>query len=102
MAQCDDLAPDILARYFGEQCTPDERAMVERWIAQDAAHQLRVAEMRRIWERSQHLMSSRQVDAAWHSVRGRIAVPFSRSTVMHPTSWIQVIRDRTRVVLPLA
>ena len=54
-----------LARYVTDQCSPDEAAEVERWIALDPARRQAVRDMRAIWANAQVAPTGWDVARAW-------------------------------------
>lgn len=63
----------LLDRYFSSECTPEEAATVERWIAADGSHAELLAFIRRIWEEGGVARPTIDEEADLRALRARIA-----------------------------
>lgn len=82
----DDIGWEILDRYFGGQCTPDEIEGIERWAERGPAHAEFLASARAAWEATGVVPKRFDVDAAWGTVRRRMGSP-ARPAVMRLLRW---------------
>lgn len=71
----DDTALALIVRYVSGECTPEEMAAVERWIAEDPARARTAERLDRLWRAGADLRDSEvsesldwDVDAAWRRV----------------------------------
>jgi transmembrane sensor len=61
-----------LARYVTDQCSPDEAAEVERWIALDATRRTAVRDMQAIWANAQVAPTGWDVARAWQELSPKL------------------------------
>ncbi len=61
-----------LARYVSDQCSPDEAAEVERWIALDPARREAVRDMQAIWANAQVAPTGWDVARAWRELSPKL------------------------------
>jgi ferric-dicitrate binding protein FerR (iron transport regulator) len=54
-----------LARYFAEECSSDERAAMDAWIAANPHRPAQVEALRAVWTRAEGMPTPHEVDAAW-------------------------------------
>jgi transmembrane sensor len=84
----DDLDPRILAQWLAGDLDPDDRAVLERWLAADPEHALQLARARELWRRAgdQARTEAREPDpneaARWAGILG--AIRDRPSTLEHP------------------
>jgi len=82
---------DLLDRYFGGACAPDELTRLERWLADDPARAEQIDRARGVWEASLPVPDDTadgdrfDARAAWAAVQGRIAAAPSAVRTMRPT-----------------
>lgn len=66
----------LLSRYIAGECTAEEKRRVERWVAQDPAHQAELDELRALWDEAEKPEPAWDVEAAWaRTVQRFDAVP---------------------------
>jgi transmembrane sensor len=63
----------LLARYLAHECSAQERAAVERWMASDPAHRQELEALRALWDGAADLPPAARTDAMWDSLSRRIA-----------------------------
>src|SRR5689334_5497922 len=61
-----------LGRYVTDQCSPDEAAEVERWIALDPTRRKAVRDMQAIWANAQVAPTGWDVAKAWQELSPRL------------------------------
>ena len=67
-----DVDDKLLAKYVAGECSERERALVQRWMAQDAAASDRVARLQRIWDAAETPSSQWDAEAAWAQLSERV------------------------------
>lgn len=65
MPREDDIDWVLVARYLAGECTPEQRAIVERWAASSPEHRLELEMLRESWENAASVPSSSRVDSMW-------------------------------------
>jgi len=74
----------LLERYFAGECSPEEIAVVRRWIAEDPTRDRLVAVMRAAWERTGAMPSRRDASAAWSALAARLRAHDDDSLTAQP------------------
>lgn len=74
----DSLDWTLLGRWFAEECTPAERAIVERWLAASPTRAAEMAALRRWWEMAADVPAPARVDALWDGLATRIRAEGAR------------------------
>jgi transmembrane sensor len=95
----DELEWALLGRYFANQCTPDEQALVEAWIEREPARHAEVERLRRWWENAASIPSSQRVDGMWDALDKRIRQT-SEGRVVAPALPRRSTRDEVGGVVP--
>ena len=107
---------DRLVHYLAGECSEEEEAAIEAWIAADPAHRQHFDEMRALWQAAGRAPSGvRDVDRMWNRLKDRMrasAVPSEaarrprpprerarRSPAARPSSWRQGIRTAAVAVV---
>lgn len=103
------MSDELLGKYVAGETTPDERAAVRQWLADDPDHPRQLARFERIWQAAGNRSepANRQAfdtDAAWNRVRGQMKQPGQSDYehVMKPirqTHWISLARVAATVLL---
>jgi ferric-dicitrate binding protein FerR (iron transport regulator) len=68
----DGVDDEILYRYLAGECSAEEEAFVEQWIAESEAHRDRFERIRRLWTLTDRSVEVRDVDQMWASLADRI------------------------------
>ncbi len=68
----DGIDDELLFRYFADECSPEEEAAVEEWVAEAEPHRDHFEEMRRLWTLTERSASNWEVDRMWASLSNRI------------------------------
>jgi transmembrane sensor len=76
----DDSQWSLLARYFAGECSPAERADVERWAAASPERAADLEALRAWWENATMLPSAAHIDAMWQGLTRRIRAADARAT----------------------
>ena len=74
----------LIARFFASECTPTERAIVERWVAARPERQAELEALRRWWEMAADVPAPARVDAMWNGLHRRIHGDSARSVTPVP------------------
>ncbi|HWZ60009.1 MAG TPA: FecR domain-containing protein [Gemmatimonadaceae bacterium] len=94
----DDALWARLARYVGEECSPEEAAAVRAWAADDPSHEALLAELTLAWEQSRGAPTPVDVDRGWRAIAGEVAATIrpapartrARLTVVPPRRQVAV------------
>ncbi len=72
MERDDDTDWTLLARFLAGECTPAERAALQRWLGEDPSRRGELAALRDAWERAATLPPPSRVDAMWNRLAARM------------------------------
>jgi transmembrane sensor len=100
MLREDDIDLALLGRYFTNDCTPEERVLVDGWIERDPGRRAEVAALRRWWENAASIPSAARVDGMWNALAARIRQVTPGAERSRPSPPIPV-RVQRESVLPL-
>src|SRR5690349_6175604 len=67
-----DVTSVMLARYLADECGPQEREEIRRWIEADPARREMIASLESIWLQGQARRATLDVDAFWATIAGRL------------------------------
>lgn len=89
------MTDELLGKYIAGETTPDERAAVRQWLADDPDHLVELARFERIWQAAGNRSEpeNRQMfdtDAAWNRVRGQMHVAKPVRQTPRWITWAQV------------
>jgi len=96
-----------LTRYVTGECSPDEAAEIERWLAADPRRQDELAELRRLWDQAGALPSGSRIDAMWRDLKDQMgnaegARPLERPALVVLLNQVTPRTRRLRVVAGMA
>lgn len=88
------ITDDLLVKYLLGEASPEEQAQVEAWLAESEANGAYYTQLQQVWERSQVLAYTGEVDeeAAWQRFRTRIHNPQEQAVVrpLRSTGWWRI------------
>jgi transmembrane sensor len=82
----DDIDWVLVAKYLAGECTPDQRAIVERWAASSPEHRLELDMLRESWTHAAAVPSSSRVDSMWDSLSRQMKVADGANGAAHAES----------------
>ena len=101
------MTDELLGKYIAGETSPNERAAVRQWLAENPDHPAELARFERLWQAAGNRSEpdNRQMfdtDAAWNRVRGQLHEPaVSTPRIMAPKTlrWIAWARVAAMVFL---